>query len=113
VVTTKIADMIGITIGIVVLTLLFGPYVAISISLIKRTYVRLTRKLKISYDMLYKNFRKPGKHRFGQNTTKAVFIPVFGIFSIASFINLLGVHILAVSSFGILLLQNKEMVAVL
>jgi hypothetical protein len=113
VVTTKIADMIGITTGIVVWTLLFGPSVAISISLIKRTCVRLTRKLKISYDMLYKNFRKPGKHRFGQNAAKAVFIPVFGIFSIALFINLLGVHILAFSSFGTLLLQNKEMVAVL
>jgi hypothetical protein len=113
VVTTKIADMIGITTGIMVLTLLFGPYVAISISFIKRTSVRLTRKLKISYDMLYKNFRKPGKHGFDHNAAKIVFISVFGILSIASFINLLGVHILAFSSFGTLLLQNKEMIAVL
>jgi hypothetical protein len=97
--------------GIVVLAIFFGPYIAISMSLIKRTYVRLTRKLKISYHMLCRNFRRSGKHRFDQNSAKIAFIPVFGIFSIVSFINLLGVHILTFSLLGILLLQNKEMIS--
>ena len=110
-VTTKITDMTVITIGFVVLAILFWPYFAISISLINRTSVRLTRKIKISYDMHYRNFKRSGKHRFDQNATKIVFIPVFGIFSIVSFISLLSTH--TFSLFGILLLQNKEMITVL
>jgi len=97
--------------GIVILAIFFGPYIVISMSPIKRTYVRLTRKFRISYDMLYSNCRRSGKHRFDQNSAKIAFISVFGIFSIVSFIRLLGVHILTFSLLGILLLQNKEIIS--
>lgn len=115
-VTTKISDMIVITIGIVVLAILFWPYFAISISLIKSPCVRLTiltRKLKISYDILYRNFRRSGKYRFDQNATRLVFIPAFGIFNIVSLTNLLGMHFPTFSLLGIPLLQNRGMMAVL
>jgi|SRR5215831_5866474 len=101
--------------GIVILAILFRPHIAISIFLIKRTCVRLTiltRKLKISYDMLYRNFGRSSKHRFDQNPARIVFIPVFGIFSIVLFASLVGVHILTFS-LGIPLLQNRGMIAVL
>jgi hypothetical protein len=104
-------DVIVITMGIAVLAILFGPYIAISISLIKRTSTKLIKKLKISYDVLYSNFGRSSKHRFDQNAAKIVFIPVFGTFSIVSFTNLLGVN--TFSLLGIIIIQNKEMMAVL
>ena len=110
---TKISDTIIITMGIVVLAILFGPHIVISISLINRICVRLTRKLEISYDMLYRSFRRSGKHRFDQNAAKIVFIPIFGIFSIVSFINIFGVHIRTFSLLGIPVLHNEEMIAAL
>lgn len=48
-VTKIITDVTVITMGIVVLAILFGPHIAISISLINRTCTQLTRKLKLSY----------------------------------------------------------------
>lgn len=101
-VTKIITDVTVITMGIVVLAILFGPHIAISISLINRTCTQLTRKLKLSYDIIRRNFKTSNMHKFDRNSA---------IISIFSFICLHGIHFLTFSLLRIPLPSDKEMLA--
>ena len=110
---TTLKDVGVIMMGIIVLAILFGPYVANSISIVNKTCKRLTRKLKVSCDILRRNIKGSNKRKSDHSLIPIAFIPVCEIISIFILMNLPGIHILTFSLLRIPLLLHKEMIIAL
>ena len=110
---TTLKDVGVIIMGIIVLAILFGPYVARSISIVNKTCKRLSRKLKVSCDILYRNLKGSNKSKSDHSLISIAFVPVCEIISIFAFMYLLGIHIITFSLLRIPLLMHKEMIIAL
>jgi hypothetical protein len=112
-VVTTLKDVDVIIMGIIVLAILFEPYVARSISITNKTFERLTRKLKVSCDILRRNIKGSNRRKSDHSLIPIAFIPVCEIISIFTFMNLLGIHTLTFSLLRISLLLHTEMIIAL
>jgi hypothetical protein len=112
-VVTTLTDVSVIIVGIIVLAIIFAPYIARLIPLINKTCRTITRKPKVSCDILHRNYKVSDKRKSDYSSISIAFIPVCEIISIFTFMNLFSIHIVTFSLLRIPLLLHKEIIIAL